>query len=269
MVRQARDLADFLRAPREASFVGRCVAFWNLGTVSGWRVWGAPQVEDGQQLVACIDTLYAPDAPPYFSLVDLRFLESVAEPGFEVLRAFVARRRKEMARQLVRQAVLRPGGLLGAMVSGFYVQLEALHPVRVFEQPAQARRWLAPDDPKALRALIAALDAPPPRGALEALRDWLRAHPQQVELSGAARALSLSPRTLQRRLREHRTTFQAQLREVRVELAQRLLRETDWKLAAIAQEVGFDSSQRLATSFRRHTRLTPSAFRARARASLS
>ncbi|MFZ5446514.1 MAG: helix-turn-helix transcriptional regulator [Myxococcota bacterium] len=269
MVREARDLDDFLRSPRGACFLGRSVAFWNLGAVAGWRVWGAPQVEDGRQLTSCIDTLYAEGAPRYWSLVDLRSLESVAEPGFEVLRAWVERRRKVMARRLVRQAVVRPRGLVGAMVSGFYVQLEALHAVRLFDDVTSAARWLAPEDTAALKTLTRAFAQPPVTpGALDSLRAWLHQNCQRAELSMAARALGVSPRTLQRRLREAKTTFLAQLRVVRVELAQRLLRETDWKLAAIAQEVGFDSSQRLATSFRRHTQLTPSAFRAQARAAL-
>jgi len=269
-MRTAAALDDFLRAPRGACFEGQHFGFWNLGTVSGWRVWGAPQAEDGRQLVACIDTLYAPKGPRYFSLVDLRGLEAVGELGFEVLRSYVARRRGSMARRLVRQAVLKPQGLVGAMVAGFYVQLQPRHPVRVFEELTAATRWLAPDDGRALRALVAALEVPPAQrdGAVPALRRWLGEHPHRPSPAEAARALSLSTRTLQRRLREHRTSFSAQLRQVRVELAQRLLRDTEWKLAAVAQEVGFDSSQRLATAFREQALLTPSAFRAQFRAEL-
>jgi AraC-like DNA-binding protein len=51
----------------------------------------------------------------------------------------------------------------------------------------------------------------------------------------------------------------------RVERAQTLLRDTDWKLTHVAQEVGFSSSQRLATAFRGVLGLTPTAFRTRAR----
>ena len=42
-------------------------------------------------------------------------------------------------------------------------------------------------------------------------------------------------------------------------------RDTDWKLTHVAQEVGFSSSQRLATAFREVLGLTPTAFRANAR----
>lgn len=269
-MRLASGLDDFLRAPRDACFEGRHFTFWNLGSVSGWRVFGAPRREDGEQLVACIDTLYAPRAPRYFSLVDLRSLEAVDAVGFEVLRGYVEKIRSRMARRLVRQAVVKPTGLVGAMVAGFYVQLEPRHPVRVFESLRPAVRWLDPVDKPALRRLVAALEAPPPNGGLLAdLVAWLREHRQRPSFEGAAKTLGLSGRTLQRRLRDARTTFKDQVRQVRVELAQKLLRDTDWKLAAIAQEAGFDSSQRLATSFRRHLGVTPTEFRARFRSAVN
>lgn len=270
-MRTASGLEDFLRAPRDACFEGRHLTFWNLGTVSGWRVFGAPRKEDGEQLVACIDTLYAPRAPRYWSLVDLRHLESVDEVGFEVLRGYVAKKLPRMRQRLVRQAVIKRGGLVGAMVAGFYVQLEPRHPVRVFDALAPAAKWLAPPDARALRTLLCAMKVPPRLDGelLPALHAWLREHRLRPTFEAAAQRLGLSGRTLQRRLREHDTTFKDQVRRVRVELAQQLLRGTDWKLAAIAQEVGFDSSQRLATSFRRHVGVTPTAFRDRYRAALS
>jgi AraC-like DNA-binding protein len=271
MIRSASSLKEFLELPRGACFEGEHFAFWHLGTVSGWRVWGAPDVEDGRALVQCIDTLYRPGSPRYFSLVDLRGLESVSEPGFEVLRDYVDQLRGKMARLLVRQAVVKPAGLVGAMVAGFYVQLPPRHPVRVFDSVAKAARWLNPSDRKALRALVSALRAPP-RGAggtMATLREWLRVNRHHARPDDAARALGLSKRTLQRRLREKGTAFRAQLRQVRVELAERLLRDTDWKLLAIAQDVGFDSSQQFATMFRASTGLSPSEFRGRYRAQLS
>ncbi len=202
--------------------------------------------------------------------MDLRRLESVGELGFEVLRGWVERRRSSMGKRLLRQAVLKPKGLMGAMVAGFYVQLQPRHPVRVFEVLSPAAKWLAPRDADALRELVRALEAPPAAedAVLAPLRGWLREHLQRPAPAAAAQTLGLSTRTLQRRLRAQGTTFGAQLRRVRVELAQHLLRETDWKLATIAQELGFDSSQRLSTTFRSVTRSTPSAFRAQHRAEL-
>ncbi|MBL8914058.1 MAG: helix-turn-helix transcriptional regulator [Archangium sp.] len=321
-------LDTFLREPH-GRFEGTHFTFWSLGHVSGWKVWGKPDVHDGQQLVACIETLLRPRAPRYWSLVDLRALEVVGELGFEVLRAWVERHRAALAKRLVRQAVLKPKGVVGAMVAGFYVQLTPGHPVRVFESVDEACLWLevppaasrtsrrsaggnvlpsratSADAPPArrLRArerprevapsrtpralgepalardtdsgleprlqlehLVAELDrAVPDTRFLPTLRRWLAEHPEATRAPDAARALGLSTRTLHRRLAEEASAFHLELRRARVERAQTLLRDTDWKLTHIAQEVGFPSSQRLATAFREVLGLTPTAFRASAR----
>lgn len=270
-MRLAKGLADFLRAPRDATFEGLHFTFWNLGSISGWRVFGAPTREDGEQLIACIDTLYASRAPRYWSLVDLRALESVDEAGFEVLRQYVAKKRRRMGERLIRQAVLKRAGLVGAMVAGFYVQLEPQHPVRIFEALGPAVRWLDAPPSLALHTLVSALKQPPRAMGelLPRLRQWLQEHRHRPNVEEAARRLGTSGRTLQRRLRERQTTFKDEVRRARVSFAEEMLRTTDWKLAAVALEAGFDSSQRLATSFRRHLGVTPSAFRARHREQLT
>ena len=133
MVRRAIDLQGFLAAPAGAFLSGDSFAFYNLGTLCGWRVWGRPSRDEALQLVTCIATAYAAGSPPYFSLVDLRKLEGVDAAGFEVLLDFVKSKKEQMATQLVRQAVVRPAGLLGALSSGFYVLLEPSHRVQVFD----------------------------------------------------------------------------------------------------------------------------------------
>jgi AraC-like DNA-binding protein len=76
-----------------------------------------------------------------------------------------------------------------------------------------------------------------------------------------ARALGLSTRTLQRRLREADTTFQGEVLSARVRMAQRCMLESDASLTAIALDTGFTSPQHMATVFRRLVGQTPSAWR--------
>jgi AraC-like DNA-binding protein len=262
-------LDAFLRAPR-GRFDGAHFSFWSLGRVSGWKVWGHPTVLDGEQLVACIETLLRPRAPRYWSLVDLRALEVVGELGFEVLRAWVERHRAPLARRLVRQAVLKPRGVVGAMVAGFYVQLTPGHPVRVFESEKEACAWLAPEAPGELRALRAELQRDASEASLvPTLRRWLAEHAEVSRAPQAAKALGVSVRTLHRKLAAEATAFHQELRRARVERAQALLRDTEWKLAHVAQECGFSSGQRLATAFREVLGMTPTAFRAEARAGVT
>jgi AraC-like DNA-binding protein len=70
---------------------------------------------------------------------------------------------------------------------------------------------------------------------------------------------------MQRRLNSEDTSFQSLLRRERIEAAQRLLVDSELKMSAIALEVGFPSSQQLATSFKDVTSMTPSEFQARSR----
>lgn len=266
-MRRARDLADFLAAPRESFLQGEAFAFYNLGTVCGWRVWGRPARDEARQLVQCIATAYAPGAPPYWSLVDLRALEAVDSAGFDVLLEFVASIRARMGTQLIRQAVVRPSGLLGALSSGFYVMLQPRHRVKVFETLAQAARWLAPKDTRALAQLVAAYETQQPteRTLAGPLRAWLGAHLERPTPEAAAKALAMSVRTMQRKLQAEATTFHAEVRHARIEAVQRLLIDSPHKVAAIALEAGFVSSQQLATSFKEVTGMTPTEFRARFR----
>jgi AraC-like DNA-binding protein len=80
-------------------------------------------------------------------------------------------------------------------------------------------------------------------------------------LDGAARALGVSPRTLQRQLQDAGTSFVSELTAARIAAAQAKMRSTDLKLTAIALEVGCSSLQHFSGLFRRETGLTPSAWR--------
>jgi len=262
-VREAKDVADFLRSPQQACLVGNNFAFYRLQRLCGWSVWGHPSTQQAQELVQCIATAYARGAPPYYSLVDLRWLEAVDAEGFEVLRQFVAGKRQDMKTQLVRQSVVRPAGMVGALAAGFYALIQPLHQVRVFDSVDDAAAWLKPPDPAALSVMVDGLVTHGPmRGAfITALQRWLDDHLTEASPTAAARALGLSARTLQRRLQSHSTTFHAELREARVHRAQQLLLDTDWKLLMVAHHAGCSTSQQLSTLFRHLTGSTPTEYR--------
>ncbi|MFB8006133.1 helix-turn-helix domain-containing protein [Nocardia sp. NPDC056000] len=97
------------------------------------------------------------------------------------------------------------------------------------------------------------------RGAIgEALAD---SHGRGTSLEEVAHRLAMSPRTLQRRLAEHETTWREELEAVRFERATRLLRETDLSLQSIAGRLGYTDHRTLRRAFQRWTGQTPDAFR--------
>jgi AraC-like DNA-binding protein len=80
-------------------------------------------------------------------------------------------------------------------------------------------------------------------------------------LSAAAAALGLSPRTLNRRLKNEGTSFHALLEGVRRQQAIWDLRHTDATVAHIAANLGYRDSSNFSRTFRRWFNATPAAMR--------
>lgn len=80
-------------------------------------------------------------------------------------------------------------------------------------------------------------------------------------LSEAARHFGLSGRTLQRRLAELGYSYQTLVDESRRQLAERLLRETDFPLVDVAFMTGFSEQSAFARAFKRWAGQTPRNFR--------
>lgn len=87
--------------------------------------------------------------------------------------------------------------------------------------------------------------------------------PSGPRLGEVARHLGVSIRTLQRRLRDHRTTFQATVSEVRLTLATSYLSERDLALSEIAFVLGFSEPSAFHRAFKRAFGCTPAEYRAR------
>ncbi|MFD0371126.1 AraC family transcriptional regulator ligand-binding domain-containing protein [Streptomyces sp. NPDC127114] len=85
------------------------------------------------------------------------------------------------------------------------------------------------------------IDAIPLRDWLDVFRATLRATPDTEipTLRALAQRLSLSTRTLQRRLEEHQTTWSQELQAVRREYTLRLLTSTDMTLETVARRAGY------------------------------
>ena len=80
-------------------------------------------------------------------------------------------------------------------------------------------------------------------------------------MSAVAGTLGMSGRTLQRRLAEEGHTFQELVDAARRELAERLLRVTDYSLAEVAFMTGFSDQSAFTRAFRRWAGQTPRSYR--------
>jgi len=81
------------------------------------------------------------------------------------------------------------------------------------------------------------------------------------DVESVAAELSMTSRTLRRRLAEDGTTFQDLLREIRTQFAITYLRETEMKIEDIADRVGFSDAANFRHAFRRWTDKSPSEYR--------
>jgi len=83
----------------------------------------------------------------------------------------------------------------------------------------------------------------------------------EANADAACRSLKLSRRTLQRRLKAERTSFQKILQEVRAELAITYLRDARLKSLEIAMLLGYSNISTFTTAFKSWYSLPPAEYR--------
>ena len=84
---------------------------------------------------------------------------------------------------------------------------------------------------------------------------------REANADAACRALRLSRRTLQRRLKAEKTSFQKILNEVRAELAVKYLEDARLKSLEIAMLLGYSSLSSFTTAFKSWYDMPPAAYR--------
>jgi AraC-like DNA-binding protein len=226
-------------------------------------LFGSPSSDDAEQMIRSFTVQIAPHTASHQSFVDAQRLRHIDESAFSLLQRFAREHLAETARKVTRLALVRPAGVPGAVVAGFYQTLDAPFPIGSFADASEALAWLGEAVPAGLdQAIAAAEGAPPLVGALRAL---LLAEVKDVHVDDVCRKLSVSRRTLERRLQQAGTSFARELDSVRIELAQRRLRESDDPMLRLAHELGFGSPQHFSRKFRLATGASPTAWRRRTR----
>jgi AraC-like DNA-binding protein len=198
---------------------------------------------------------------PRRQLVVLRHLDSVSAGAME---RFV-RYYQEVTtylRGVSHEGVVRPGGVAGIFAEGFYRTVKSPTEGRVFTSLDEAAAWVGVSD----HAWLAAAQAE----EAKLLASWKRSpdgldalwEPDYMRLSlpDAAARLGLSPRTLQRRLRESQATFEdLRLRATLNRAEELLLIGNDIK--DVSYTLGFSSPSAFSTAFRRARGLSPEQWR--------
>jgi AraC-like DNA-binding protein len=235
----------------------------------GFILWGRPTEAHALALGKSLVLELEPPAVPHASIVDCRQLQGGDDGAFSALERYVTKYGDKLSRSVTLQALVRPPGLRGTIVSGAFEVLPRPFPVRVFDDLLSALEWVKPATrggaPLALQREIDSVIEQATGTSVELgnLRGLLDTAGQRLSIAEAARTLGLSARTLQRKLKESRTTFQREVGLSMVRAAQRLLVEADAPLTTIALEAGFSSLQHLNTQFKKLTGTSPANWRQR------
>jgi AraC-like DNA-binding protein len=152
--------------------------------------------------------------------------------------------------------LLGPGVRFGAPHDELVMERAALDAPQL-----QAEAALAEVLDQHLGACLAAL--PPDGGFLDRVRGALVAELSHGEpaLAAVAGRLGMSPRSLQRRLQEERSSLSALLDALRADLAVRYLSDSRESIAEVAFRLGFSEVSTFHRAFKRWTGLTPAAYR--------
>lgn len=262
------DLADFARAPVGRALLGEAwVHFCAHDGLFGVVLWGRPSREQTAALVRSLACELGDGVAPHCSFVDAGRLGGVDEGAFDQLREYVIAHTQALSRAVTRLALVRPSGLPGAVISGFFAVSGSPYPVEVFDNSVEALAWLAEDTGLAAELDDLVHDVCGTSALRGRLRTVLSTTLQGATLADTARALAMSDRTLQRRLKGEETTFAKELLEARLAEAKRRLCSSDDSLAFVAIDAGFASQQHLSTAFKRATGEQPSVWRKRHRSS--
>jgi AraC-like DNA-binding protein len=259
---------DLLRcgSPRRYATGNNLMMWRTQSALCGLALWGRMSFAQIRMLERIFDGGQRLGTAPCDFLLDARRLHGLDADLYDELTHVAGRRLTDIQRRVRRQALLRPAGLIGAAVSGFYVALDVEIEWRVFTELAPALAWLDEPQPEALAARLDRMVAEAISGSnvADRLRQVLEARGGgAMVLDDVSRSLAVSPRSLQRALRELGTSFREEVHRARLAIGKKLLLETDDKIAGIAHRTGFSSEANFIAFFRRATGESPAAWRRR------
>jgi len=266
-LRLEQDVDTFVRDPLGRYVMGPgWLHFCATPTLWGATLWGRAEQQNLTSLFDLVERTIE-QAGEHVSLLDIRGLEHVDLASFGLIGRYMSRHRATLASRVIRHAVIRAEGVLGAVVSGSYEIFAAPYPVSLFTDFDQALAWLDPPLDAAIRDSVARLceSAAGVPSLLTQLHAVLGTDLDHADLPRAAARLGITARTLQRRLQALGTSFRAELDITRIREAQRRMLHSDCPLTEVAVDLGFSSLQNFSRQFRHVVGEAPSAWRQRVR----
>jgi AraC-like DNA-binding protein len=262
-MRPAASLQAYLRKPQGTYVAGS--TFLHLchnAKTNALFLWGRPSADDIEELVGLLRGAAAlPRVGAYVSYADVRGLTGADPAAYQCLAEYHESAREVLKTRTVAQAVVRGHGFAASVAAGFFAVVAPPFPYRVFAEPREAAAWLRVDL-QVVEAWEALKDEVVKTGRdVTELRAWLAHSFREANVELAARRLTVSIRTLQRRLRTAGTSFQRELDSARLSAAKERLEAHDTRLGSLACDLGFATQRHLTDWFRRLTGQAPSEYR--------
>lgn len=262
---RALTIDALVAAPIGKYFVGPTwLYFYPTPDVSGFVLWGKLTGESLEQTMRIVPSVHTFASKRHVSIIDGRRVESTDAGTFGVAEDYVRTHHQAIGAAITSLAVIYPRGLLAAVAAGFFQVVEAPYPVKVLPDINGACEWLGIDRRLRLVDQLDALHAEATGAAplLRDLRHALYGRLRDACVGDISRSLGVSERSLQRRLAEHRTSFQKELTAARIRAAEQRLATSDASLTEIAFEIGCASLPHFSLLFRKATGQSPRTWRA-------
>jgi hypothetical protein len=146
---QSASLHDYVHNPIGRYLGGPTYLVWHQNeSLSGMVFWGSPRPEHVAVVARAIDI--EPRGGRRSSLVDCRHVTSILPEAYGALADYVRSRHEPFRHRLAAQALVRPEGMIGATVAGFYQTIAHPHATKVFADPHAALAWLGAPDPSSV-----------------------------------------------------------------------------------------------------------------------
>jgi AraC-like DNA-binding protein len=252
----------FQRAPLgRFCVIGSSFLWCASPSLAGAFLWARQSEAETRDILETFDHGMRSLSPSFDMILDTRGVDAVDPLPLEILFSWMVARLGDLAHRVRLQACIIGEGPIGLLLTGLMPVTGQTQPYRIFTDPAEAFAVVAGDAGAGLCAEI------------EGIAEQLRATPREVRLTRkllearvdvpfdeVSRALGMSPRSLQRVLGRHGTSFHDEVVAARLTRAKALLRSGDLKLADIGARVGI-SERALGLLFRSKTGLTPAEWR--------
>lgn len=247
-LRPAGTLAEFLSRPTGSYLSGaHFLSLCETEALYACFIWGKPRGGDARAIVDALSVEMRPEAVPHRTYIDFTGLTGVDAESFSVFRDFLERIKARQKEVTLREAIIRPGGLVGSVIAGFMALYPQPYPTGVFAEPADGAEYLSLEGTTLRRweALRDEVRGVPPE--LRALRRVLEAH----RFAACRQAVGRLTTNLAAKAPRLRDDVSARARRPPLDRASTLVTTTDDKLATVASRVGFSSYQHFSDWFRR------------------